>query len=44
MALALIFASLGYKLLLEEKWMRGQFGENYLEYARQTKALIPWLL
>ncbi len=40
----LIFVSLGYKLLLEEKWMRVQFGETYVRYSRHTKALIPWVL
>ena len=44
LAFALIFASLWYKLRLEEKWMRGQFGDTYAEYARHTAALIPWVL
>jgi len=43
-ALVLIFASLWYKLQLEEKWMRGQFGEVYASYVRHTKALVPWVL
>jgi protein-S-isoprenylcysteine O-methyltransferase Ste14 len=43
-ALVLIFASLWYKLSLEEKWMRGQFGDSYLRYQQQTKALVPWVL
>ena len=43
-AFVLIFLSLGYKLLLEEKWMRSQFGDIYLNYTRHTAALIPWLL
>lgn len=43
-ALVLIFFSLWYKLSLEEKWMRGQFGEVYVEYSRHTRALIPWVL
>lgn len=41
---ALIFASLAYKLRLEEKWMRRQFGQTYIDYSRHTAALIPWLL
>jgi len=43
-AFALIFASLWYKLSLEEKWMRVQFGDVYVNYSRHTKALIPWVL
>jgi protein-S-isoprenylcysteine O-methyltransferase Ste14 len=44
LAFALIFLSLWYKLRLEEQWMRTQFGETYVNYARHTAALIPWLL
>ena len=40
----LIFASLLYKLRLEERWMRTAFGETYVQYAGHTKALIPWVL
>lgn len=43
-AFVLIFASLYYKLRLEERWMRGQFGETYANYVRQTRALVPWVL
>lgn len=43
-AFVLIFASLWYKLRLEEKWMRTAFGETYAGYARHTKMLIPWVL
>jgi protein-S-isoprenylcysteine O-methyltransferase Ste14 len=44
LAFVLIFLSLGYKLRLEEKWMRSQFGDTYLNYCRHTTALIPWLI
>src|ERR1700677_1608032 len=32
------------KLRIEERWMRSQFGETYATYARQTSALVPYLL
>ena len=40
----LIFLILWVKLRVEEQWMRSQFGENYVTYARQTAALVPYLL
>ncbi len=43
-AFALIFLSFWIKLSIEEKWMRSQFGETYAAYARQTAALVPYLL
>ena len=43
-AFVLIFASLWYKLQLEERFMRTQFGETYVDYSRHTKALVPWVL
>ena len=42
-ALALIFLALWIKLRLEEQWMRSQFGETYVAYARHTAALVPYL-
>jgi protein-S-isoprenylcysteine O-methyltransferase Ste14 len=44
LAFVLIFASLWYKLRLEEKWMRTAFGETYVKYSQHTRALIPWVL
>jgi protein-S-isoprenylcysteine O-methyltransferase Ste14 len=41
---ALIFLALWLKLRMEEQWMRSQFGEAYVTYARQTAALVPYLL
>ncbi len=43
-AFALIFLALWIKLSIEEQWMRSQFGEAYGAYARQTAALVPYLL
>ena len=40
----LIFLALWIKLRREEQWMRSQFGEAYATYARQTAALVPYLL
>jgi protein-S-isoprenylcysteine O-methyltransferase Ste14 len=43
-ACVLIFLVFWFKLRMEEKWMRSQFGETYATYARQTAALVPYLL
>jgi protein-S-isoprenylcysteine O-methyltransferase Ste14 len=32
-----------YKISIEERFMREQFGEQYLQYKRETKALIPYV-
>ena len=40
----LIFLVFWLKLRMEEEWMRSQFGETYATYARQTAALVPYLL
>jgi protein-S-isoprenylcysteine O-methyltransferase Ste14 len=40
----LISLAFWLKLRMEEKWMRSQFGETYATYARQTAALVPYLL
>ena len=40
----LIFVVFWLKLRMEEKWMRSQFGETYATYARQTAALVPYIL
>lgn len=41
---ALIFLPLLYKLRLEEKWMRAQFGAAYEAYSERVAALVPYLL
>jgi protein-S-isoprenylcysteine O-methyltransferase Ste14 len=43
-ALVLVFLGFWLKLRIEEKWMRSQFGETYATYARQTAALVPYVL
>ncbi len=43
-AFVLVLLALWLKLRMEEKWMRSQFGETYATYARQTAALVPYLL
>ncbi len=42
--LFLFFLAFWIKLRLEEQWMRSQFGDAYVTYARQTAALVPYLL
>ncbi|MGC1619111.1 MAG: isoprenylcysteine carboxylmethyltransferase family protein [Candidatus Acidiferrum sp.] len=44
LAFVLVFLALWIKLRMEEQWMRSQFGEAYAAYARQTAALVPYLL
>lgn len=44
LAFALIVISLWYKLRLEEKWMRAQFGATYEGYAGRVKAVVPFVL
>lgn len=43
-AFVLMFLVLWSKLRMEERWMHSQFGETYAAYARQTAALVPYLL
>ena len=40
-AFAFFFAMLWFKLRLEERWMRLQFGEVYEQYAQRVPALVP---
>ena len=42
-AIALVFAMLYLKMKMEEKFMLEEFGAEYREYARQVKALIPYV-
>ena len=42
--LGLVFIVFWIKFRMEEQWMRSQFGETYARYARQTAALVPYLL
>ena len=41
--LVLIFASLAYKVRVEESWLNGHFGRAYSQYRRDVAALIPGL-
>jgi protein-S-isoprenylcysteine O-methyltransferase Ste14 len=38
---AIIAASFWIKLRLEERWMREEFGEAYVDYMHRVKALVP---
>jgi len=42
-AYAMIVLSLWYKLRLEEKWMRAQFGAKYEEYSSHVSAVVPFV-
>ena len=44
LSLPVAFAALWFKLRVEEGYMRAQFGEQYLAYQRDVKALAPGLL
>ena len=44
LGVALIFAALWFKLRLEERWMREQFGPAYEAYSRKVAALVPYLV
>jgi protein-S-isoprenylcysteine O-methyltransferase Ste14 len=39
----LIFASLAYKVRVEELWLAEYFGDPYRTYRREVRALVPWL-
>lgn len=43
LAVVLVFIAFWRKLKLEERWMRAQFGEVYLFYARRVAALVPYI-
>lgn len=43
-AVLIVFVSLWLKLKKEEKLLTEIFGTKYMEYKKQTKALIPYLL
>lgn len=44
LAVAIMFASLWFKLRLEERWLLQHFGDKYSAYQRHTKMLLPALL
>lgn len=43
-AILLVFISLWLKLIKEEKILTGIFGDQYIKYKKNTKALIPYIL
>ena len=43
-AVIIVFISFWYKLLKEEKLLTETFGNQYIEYKKRTKALIPYFL
>jgi protein-S-isoprenylcysteine O-methyltransferase Ste14 len=34
----------GYRIEIEEKALKTEFGQSYVDYAKKTKRLIPFLL
>ncbi|KAF1007267.1 MAG: hypothetical protein GAK28_01906 [Luteibacter sp.] len=44
LCVVIVAVSFWFKLRLEERWMRDNFGATYEQYMRRTKALIPGLL
>lgn len=43
LAVVLVFLAYWSKFRREEEWMRSEFGETYVAYARRTAALVPYL-
>jgi protein-S-isoprenylcysteine O-methyltransferase Ste14 len=41
LGVVLIFASLAFKVRVEESWLTGHFGDAYARYRREVCALIP---
>jgi len=41
--LALFSLVIGYRINVEENALRSEFGQEYLEYAKKTKRLFPFL-
>lgn len=41
LAFLLVLVSLWVKWRLEEKWMREEFGQTYVDYARRVPAVVP---
>jgi protein-S-isoprenylcysteine O-methyltransferase Ste14 len=43
LSLCLIVVAYYRKLRIEERWLIPHFGDQYRQYQRETKALIPFL-
>lgn len=43
-ATAIVAVSFWRKLRLEERWLCELFGEQYADYMRRVRALVPWVL
>jgi len=41
--LLLFGSAIGYRIKVEENALKKEFGEEYLDYAKKTKRLIPFL-
>ncbi|MEK6921635.1 MAG: isoprenylcysteine carboxylmethyltransferase family protein [Nanoarchaeota archaeon] len=44
MAVFLVFPAVMYRIYIEEQMLIGHFGNEYVEYKKKVKALIPWIL
>jgi protein-S-isoprenylcysteine O-methyltransferase Ste14 len=44
LALPLFVAGFARKIVLEERFMIAQFGDEYRNYRRETRALIPFVV
>ena len=44
LAVLILFATLWWKLQLEERWMGETFGEDYTKYRSEVSALIPFVI
>lgn len=44
LAAAIVGVSFWRKLRLEERWLCELFGEQYRDYMKRVKALVPWVL
>ena len=42
--LALFSLVIGYRINVEEKALKAEFGKEYIEYAKKTKRLFPFIL
>lgn len=43
-AVVIVFISFWFKLIKEEKWLTEIFGNEYQDYKKQTKAIVPFVI